>query len=263
MQQCGPPLEVYDRPANRFVASFIGTPAMNFIAGQLRTDAGGQRWFESAGVRVPMADAGWDEARVPPVAGDEMVGLVPHPTLRTSGRQECLPHPGEKCVLGIRPEHFQITAAAARCRGPAVEHFRHGRVGRAARQPDGPARSIGRRSLLGMPCARRADRRRQSGDALRRSWQRPLVWRGLTPGMQFSLSQGERGPICRFALTLTLYQGERGQILLWRLDEAGYVHALASDRARGWRRSRKCKALERRGPDRVNRWRTRSSGRRR
>ena len=33
IQQYGTPLEVYDRPANRFVASFIGSPAMNFIEG--------------------------------------------------------------------------------------------------------------------------------------------------------------------------------------------------------------------------------------
>ncbi len=31
IQQCAPPLEVYDRPVNRFVASFVGTPPMNFL----------------------------------------------------------------------------------------------------------------------------------------------------------------------------------------------------------------------------------------
>ncbi len=31
VQQIGAPLEIYDRPANRFVASFIGSPPMNFI----------------------------------------------------------------------------------------------------------------------------------------------------------------------------------------------------------------------------------------
>ena len=109
MQQCGPPLEVYNRPANRFVAGFIGTPTMNFIAGQLHADAGGQRWFESPGLRVPVPDVGWDEVRVPPPAGDVMVGLVPRLTLLSlSGRQECLPQPGEKCVLGVRPENLQL-----------------------------------------------------------------------------------------------------------------------------------------------------------
>lgn len=40
VQQVGAPLEVYDWPANRFVASFIGTPAMNMLDGVLRREAG-------------------------------------------------------------------------------------------------------------------------------------------------------------------------------------------------------------------------------
>jgi len=35
IQQCAPPLEVYDRPVNRFVAGFVGTPPMNFFNGQV------------------------------------------------------------------------------------------------------------------------------------------------------------------------------------------------------------------------------------
>ena len=35
VEQIGGPLELYDRPANRFVAGFIGSPAMNFIDGRL------------------------------------------------------------------------------------------------------------------------------------------------------------------------------------------------------------------------------------
>ncbi len=34
LEQAGPPLELYDRPANAFVAGFIGSPAMNLLAGQ-------------------------------------------------------------------------------------------------------------------------------------------------------------------------------------------------------------------------------------
>jgi multiple sugar transport system ATP-binding protein len=36
IQHCGTPLEVYDTPANRFVAGFVGTPPMNFLDGRLR-----------------------------------------------------------------------------------------------------------------------------------------------------------------------------------------------------------------------------------
>jgi len=36
--QVAPPLEIYDRPANRFVAGFIGTPPMNFLTGDLAAE---------------------------------------------------------------------------------------------------------------------------------------------------------------------------------------------------------------------------------
>ena len=35
VEQIGAPLELYDRPANQFVAGFIGSPAMNFIPGTI------------------------------------------------------------------------------------------------------------------------------------------------------------------------------------------------------------------------------------
>src|SRR5262249_37862091 len=41
IQQVGRPMEVYDWPANRFVAGFIGTPAMNFVGGQLQYEQEG------------------------------------------------------------------------------------------------------------------------------------------------------------------------------------------------------------------------------
>ncbi|MEN6450263.1 MAG: ABC transporter ATP-binding protein [Thermoguttaceae bacterium] len=57
LQQCGSPLELYERPANRFVASFLGTPTMNFVDGRLAKDDAGQSWFESPLLRVPVQDA--------------------------------------------------------------------------------------------------------------------------------------------------------------------------------------------------------------
>ena len=49
VQQIAPPLELYNYPANRFVAGFIGSPAMNFIGG---TAASGR--FESDAVSIPL-----------------------------------------------------------------------------------------------------------------------------------------------------------------------------------------------------------------
>ena len=39
IEQIGTPIELYDQPDNRFVASFIGSPAMNFIPAKLRAMA--------------------------------------------------------------------------------------------------------------------------------------------------------------------------------------------------------------------------------
>jgi multiple sugar transport system ATP-binding protein len=76
VEQMGAPLELYDRPANRFVAGFIGSPAMNFIEGTVRTN--GVRSVETAsGARLPLQ----------PGAG---VG------------------DGRPIVYGIRPEHLEI-----------------------------------------------------------------------------------------------------------------------------------------------------------
>ncbi len=51
VQQVAEPLELYDRPVNKFVAGFIGTPPMNFMEGRLQSDAG-DLWFKGGAVKV-------------------------------------------------------------------------------------------------------------------------------------------------------------------------------------------------------------------
>jgi multiple sugar transport system ATP-binding protein len=75
LQQVGTPLEVYDTPANLFVASFIGTPPMNFIPAVI-TDGGGS--VAASGFKMP----------VPAI-------------FRGAARD------GMKVVLGIRPENIR------------------------------------------------------------------------------------------------------------------------------------------------------------
>jgi len=76
VEQIGPPLDLYDHPANLFVAGFIGSPAMNFLKGTIR--ANGHAVFDGpAGVRLPLS-------------------------LTSSGLD------GRAAVYGIRPEHFAI-----------------------------------------------------------------------------------------------------------------------------------------------------------
>ena len=57
IEQIGTPLELYDRPANLFVAQFIGSPAMNVVDGTLRR-SDGAAWVEAeGGARWPLAPA--------------------------------------------------------------------------------------------------------------------------------------------------------------------------------------------------------------
>jgi ABC-type sugar transport system ATPase subunit len=77
LQQVAPPMELYRRPANQFVAGFIGSPAMNFVEGTLRRD------------------------------GDACVFASPSVTLPVP----CGPSDADRVVLGVRPEHITIGAS--------------------------------------------------------------------------------------------------------------------------------------------------------
>ena len=83
IEQKGSPLELYDRPANLFVAGFIGSPAMNMLPGTLRR-AGGQALVELA-----------DGSRLPAPAGS--VG---------SDTAD-----GQPVIFGTRPEHLVLADA--------------------------------------------------------------------------------------------------------------------------------------------------------
>jgi multiple sugar transport system ATP-binding protein len=87
IQQAGTPTEVYDWPANRFVAGFIGTPAMNFIEGELTsTQSAGRAWQTRGG--------GWS------------VSLSERPL--EQGLK--IPRPA---TLGVRPEDVSIVGDSA------------------------------------------------------------------------------------------------------------------------------------------------------
>ncbi len=75
VEQIGSPLELYDTPANLFVAGFIGSPAINLIEGTLRRE-GGRAWVATgAGIDLPL--------------GPNAVG-----------------QDGQAVVYGVRPEHL-------------------------------------------------------------------------------------------------------------------------------------------------------------
>ena len=87
LQQVASPQELYDRPANLFVAGFIGSPSMNFVQGTVEQAEGG------------LAVAFGKER----IVLDERE-LAEHPGF--AGRV------GERVVVGIRPEHLQDAALA-------------------------------------------------------------------------------------------------------------------------------------------------------
>ena len=53
IEQVGAPLELYDRPVNTFVASFIGSPSMNMVAGRV-VERGGVRMLEAGDAVLPL-----------------------------------------------------------------------------------------------------------------------------------------------------------------------------------------------------------------
>jgi multiple sugar transport system ATP-binding protein len=74
IEQQGAPLELYDRPANRFVAGFIGSPAMNFVSGTA-TDS-----------------------------GCVVLDLPGAPKMSVAENLQ----PGRKLLVGLRPEHLKV-----------------------------------------------------------------------------------------------------------------------------------------------------------
>src|SRR5437763_3358113 len=85
VQQEGAPLHLYEHPANRFVAGFIGSPAMNFLAVTIGA-SGDALWAEAPGLRV----------RVPPQKA-----------------QALRRYSSQRVILGLRPETLRPASANA------------------------------------------------------------------------------------------------------------------------------------------------------
>ena len=62
VQQVGEPLELYDQPANRFVAGFIGSPAMNFATVTM-AEGNGRMRAKNAGLEIEVPGAQADRMR--------------------------------------------------------------------------------------------------------------------------------------------------------------------------------------------------------
>ncbi|NTG89115.1 sn-glycerol-3-phosphate ABC transporter ATP-binding protein UgpC [Agrobacterium rhizogenes] len=90
IEQVGSPLEIYDRPANSFVAGFIGSPSMNFIEGQVVERNGTAELAAAEGVHWPLPN----HARA---------------------------HIGQSVQLGIRPEHIAVDTDGVQAKVTIIE----------------------------------------------------------------------------------------------------------------------------------------------
>jgi ABC-type sugar transport system ATPase subunit len=79
LQQVGTPQQLYDTPINRFVAGFIGSPAMNFV--ELASPGGGATELSTGSMKFPV------------------------PT----GYREGLQSAGDTVIAGFRPEHLELS----------------------------------------------------------------------------------------------------------------------------------------------------------
>jgi sn-glycerol 3-phosphate transport system ATP-binding protein/multiple sugar transport system ATP-binding protein len=85
VEQAGPPLEVYARPATRFVAAFLGSPGMNFVGGRLERAPGGVRVTNAHGLSVAIDEGSFGAARLE--AGRAVtLGVRPH-DVEPAGRE--------------------------------------------------------------------------------------------------------------------------------------------------------------------------------
>src|SRR6476469_8207474 len=82
VQQVGDPMELYSSPANRFVAGFLGSPAMNFAGVRIAAQNGGL-WAEREGIRIK----------------------VPQPMVPRLGN-----YAGKEVTFGVRPEDMHIAS---------------------------------------------------------------------------------------------------------------------------------------------------------
>jgi multiple sugar transport system ATP-binding protein len=92
VEQVGAPLEVYRRPRTRFAAGFLGSPRMNFIAGEVAEVTG-------SGVTVKLTGGGTVTAAV---VADGV-------------------KPGDAVTVGVRPEHLRIVPAEGAALSAAIQ----------------------------------------------------------------------------------------------------------------------------------------------
>jgi multiple sugar transport system ATP-binding protein len=140
VQQVDAPTALYEYPRNTFVASFIGTPPMNLIAGRILSGSGFRLEVKEGGITLPLSPLDSSPAPAPPA-------------------------PPADVLLGIRPEHLQPvqpgreTGSELRCRvdmvellgGEALVHLRIGQTELTGRLATPPVPQVGSELLVSIP----------------------------------------------------------------------------------------------------------------
>ena len=83
LQQAADPQTLYDRPDNRFVASLLGSPGINFLDGRVEVSEGRVHFVLARDIKLPIPDR---------------------------CRAAIEPYTGRPITLGVRPEHVRLTA---------------------------------------------------------------------------------------------------------------------------------------------------------
>ena len=118
LQQIGSPRQVYEKPANLFVAGFVGHSPMNLVAGKILISECGSRWFVAGsgndGFKVPLpVSVGWggSEPGKSGFVGPVLLGVRPESAVRVeagdmredalSGRVGSVEYLGAESVVGV------------------------------------------------------------------------------------------------------------------------------------------------------------------
>lgn len=108
VEQAGAPLEIFERPATKFVAAFLGSPAMNFVDVRIERGEGGFRAVGTRGLSVLLDEAQFEGALLD----------------------------GREVVLGVRPHEIElgdggVSLAVDLVEALGAESYAHGDVGGA------------------------------------------------------------------------------------------------------------------------------------
>ena len=116
VEQIGAPLDLYDRPANVFVATFLGSPAMNLIKGTIGRRGDHLTFADGSSAAIRSTLAGWEgrpvvfgvrpeNVRLDPIGGIDCVVSLVEPT---GSETHLIAHAAETEIVAVLRERVRI-----------------------------------------------------------------------------------------------------------------------------------------------------------